>query len=288
MKHRVAPFFNYIIAKLPVAFIPFGIGLFVGEIIIPNYISVLSLKDQLIIISPFIGWVIAFCSVIIQINSNRKNNDEIKRKEIKQKFQIEAFKQINNAIIECSKIYTEISWDHRMLPAKLKTNSENPNFDFNSFILPFYSYQYSADIHKGYGIFKRAIEANEIAIMEFKHLDTKIFLEITHLLKLIDIFRGYIGKNSQSSLLYENYEEFDFKSKEIAELVLDIQCYLHDFRIFLMNSFLGDIFNTRVPNREPFDKNIKTLNELSKDQEKVEKEFRELERSLAIQTITNK
>jgi hypothetical protein len=55
-----------------------------------------------------------------------------------------------------------------------------------------------------------------------------------------------------------------------------------------MNHFLGEIFNTRVPNREPFDKNFKTLNELSKDKEKVEKEFQELERSLAIQTIINK
>jgi uncharacterized coiled-coil protein SlyX len=255
-------------------------SVFAYAIIFSEECNLLRHKERLNFVFPLLGWFIAFSLVILQINKNRQDNKDLKKHEIKKSLQIEAFKQINLSITECSKIYTGIQVDYSMLAGKLKFNSQNSNFDFHSFVLPFYSNQYSADLHKGHYIFKRAMEANEIAVIEFNHVDKKLFLEIHRLSNHIDKFSDFIGKNSQQSLLNQNYKEFDRKSNEISQMMLDIQCYLHDFRIILMNHFLEDIFDAKVPNRNPNDENIKTLNELVENKEEVEKEFEKLEKSL--------
>lgn len=251
------------------------------ELIVAKEYNLLEYKELLNFCFPLLGWIIAFSLVILQINKKRQDNKELKKLEIKKSLQIEAFKQINLSITECSKIFTGIQIDYLMLAGKLKVYSQNSNFDFHSFVLPFYSKQYLADLHKGHSIFKRAIEANEIAVIEFNHFDKKLFIELHRLSNHIDKFSDFIGKNSQQSLLNQNYKEFDRKSNEISQMMLDIQCYLHDFRIILMNHFLEDIFNTKVPSRNPNDKNIKTLNELAENKEEVEKEFKKLEKSLS-------
>jgi hypothetical protein len=39
--------------------------------------------------------------------------------------------------------------------------------------------------------------------------------------------------------------------------------YLFDYRIELMNELLGDVFDKKVPRREPFDAKFKILTELA-------------------------
>ena len=45
---------------------------------------------------------------------------------------------------------------------------------------------------------------------------------------------------------------------------MDFVSYLIDYRIELMNSMLGEIFDSTVPHRKPKDPNIKTLIEIAK------------------------
>ena len=250
------------------------------RIIYSDEFYILDYKDRLDYVMPLIGWFIAFSLLILQLNKNRQDNDEIKKLEIKKTLQIEAYRQINISITECSKIFTEIYVYYSMLPNKLKIYSQDSNFNFQSFILPCAINQYFIDLHKGHSIYKGAIEANKIAITEFDHLDTKIFLEVHRLSCLINEFRDFILKNSQQSLLKEKKGEFAQKSNEISQMMLDIQCYLHDFRIILMNYFLEDIFDVQVSGRVPNDKNTKTLSEIASNKEEVQKEFEELEKSL--------
>ena len=250
------------------------------RVIFSEEFYILSFEERLNSIMPFLGWFIAFSLLILQLKKNMQDNAELKKLEIKKNLQIEAYKQINTSITESSKIFTDIYVGYSMLPNKFVFFSQDPNFNFHSFILPIVSNQYFADLHKGHSIFKRAIEANKIAITEFDHLDTKIFLEVHRLSCLINEFRDFILKNSQQSLLTENNGEFVRKSNEISQMMLNIQCYLHDFRIILMNYFLKDIFDVQVSGRVPNDKNTKTLTEIASNKEEVQKEFEELEKSL--------
>lgn len=75
-------------------------------------------------------------------------------------------------------------------------------------------------------------------------------------------------------LAEEIFLQFKEYCKEINEDLFNISSWLHDYRIELMNSMLGDIFESKVPIRKPMDPKYKTLIELA-TKEKVEKELKE-------------
>ncbi|MBN2180255.1 MAG: hypothetical protein JW743_12615 [Deltaproteobacteria bacterium] len=70
--------------------------------------------------------------------------------------------------------------------------------------------------------------------------------------------------------------EFQRKCEDISSRLIDVQCYLIDYRIELMNHILGEIFDCKVPERKPHDPKFKTLKEIAIPEE-VEKQFKQME-----------
>ena len=68
------------------------------------------------------------------------------------------------------------------------------------------------------------------------------------------------------------------KTEEISNIAYDIQCFLHDYRIELMNTFLVDIFDKKVPERQPLPP-YKTLKQVA-TKEFVKKELNKRENEI--------
>ena len=93
--------------------------------------------------------------------------------------------------------------------------------------------------------------------------------------------KKYFGNIKKEELLVKkNFLKFKEYCNEISEDLWNIESWLHDYRIELMNSMLGDIFELKVPTRKTKDPKHKTLIELA-TKEKVEKELKERESKIS-------
>ena len=224
----------------------------------------------------FVGWLVALLIVWIHLRKNRLDNLTLNKQETKKRLQIEAFRELNNAISKFSNTIGSVSVSYWTWPSKLELHRRNPSiFSFNrTEVNPKISEQI---IELAYGEvdFFTAIEANEIVIVQFDHLRKFIQFRIDDVKEAIERFRSYFSEVDDEYLAKsEGYLDFERRCEEMKEQFVEIECYLYDYRIQLMNSLLGGVFDTKVPERKPIDQRYKKLSEVA-IKEEVEREFAE-------------
>lgn len=159
-----------------------------------------------------------------------------------------------------------------MLPTDLKLHIESPNiFKFNKVEMELEISKHRASIYKGVAEYVLSIEANEISVTRFDHLRKYIQFKVDDVADSIMNFQNYLVNAKISELKTTKKSEFDKWCEKIAEELYTIESYLFDYRIELMNYFLGNIFVSRVPRRKPKDPKYKILTEVA-IKEEVEKE----------------
>lgn len=229
-------------------------------------------------ISLFVGWLVALFIAWIHLLRNRIDNLAISKQEIKNRLQIEAFRELNRAISKFSNATSDISASYSTLPSKLELHIENTSvFSFNKVEVYRQISEQTTKLYYAHAEFLTSIEANEIVIIQFDHLRKYIFLRIENIKKALENFNSYFLKVNYDSLKkWEERPKFRKRCEEISEQFIEIQCYLFDYRILLMNHLLGEVFETKVPERKPKDSKYKILTEIAK-KEDVEKEYEEWE-----------
>ncbi len=161
-----------------------------------------------------------------------------------------------------------------MLPGDLRLHIENPDvFRFDKTTIYLELKSHIPELLKRFAPFLLSIEANEIAVIQYDHLRNKLFFEVDDLQDLMRDFAKFFGGTSRSDLTTNRFDDLDQRCEKICHTFDDITAYLSDYRIVLMNQFLGDIFNAKVPEREPLH-HRKTLTEIA-IKEEVEKEAKE-------------
>jgi hypothetical protein len=109
-----------------------------------------------------------------------------------------------------------------------------------------------------------AIESHEVAVIEYDHLRKFIQFRVDDAQKAIERFRSFIQKIDIEHLKSgSGMDSFEKECKNVERLLFDIAMYLFDYRIELMNDLLGNVFEKRVPRRQPLDPNFKTLTEMA-------------------------
>jgi len=227
-----------------------------------------------------VGWLIALLIAINYLQKNRRDNQIAKKEEFKKSLEIDAFREINESVTTFSHAISDISAFYRTLYSlKLFLFKKNPTiFKFDKIGIIQEMRKEHENLTQGLTRFLIAIESNEIAVIQFDHLRKYIQFQIDDVNDKIDNFEKYINKIEKEKLLFEEgYSEFKENCDEIIEYFTNIQSYLFDYRIVLMNSLLGDTFDTKVPMRKPRDPKYKLLTEVA-FKEEVEKEARERER----------
>jgi hypothetical protein len=226
-----------------------------------------------------VGWLIALLIAINYLQKNRRDNQIAKKEEFKKSLEIDAFREINKSVTAFSEAISDISAFFRTLYSiNLFLYKSNPTIaKFNKMEIILELRKKHENLIQGVVILILAIESNEIAVIQFDHLRKYIQFQIDDITDKIDNFEQYFNKTEKEKLVSEEgYSEFKENCDEIIEYFVNIQSYLFDYRIQLMNSLLGDIFDTKVPMRKPKDPKYKLLTEVA-IKEEVEKEARERE-----------
>lgn len=225
-------------------------------------------------VTSFVGWIVALLIAWIHLRKNRLDNFILNKQETKKRLEIEAFRELNKAVSNFSSTLGSISVPYWTWPSKLKLHRENPQifgFDIREIDV-----KISNQIIKmGYAEvdFVITIEAHEIVVLQYDYLRKFIQLRIEDIKEAIDGFRSYISKiNIEYLIENEGYSDFEKRCNEMNDQFVEIQMYLHDYRIMLMNYFLGEVFESIVPERKPKDPKYKTLAEVAKKEE-VEREI---------------
>jgi len=225
-----------------------------------------------------VGWLIALLIAINYLQKNRRDNQIAKKKEVKKSLEIVAFREINKEIYNLSHLIGNISVYYIDLKSKLFMHEKYPEIQkFNKVEIDFQINQQVVNILKGISNLSLILESNEIAVIEFDYLKKYIQFKTEDVKELIIDFQKYFFKETIKDLLTKKgNSEFTKKCDEISDNLFTIQCYLFDYRIVLMNSLFGDIFDTKVPFRRPKDSKYKLLTEVA-IKEEVEKELRKRE-----------
>jgi len=225
-----------------------------------------------------VGWLIALLIAINYLQKNRRDNQIAKKEEFKKSLEINAFREINKEIYNFSHLIGNISVYYMVLKSNLCLHEKYPEIQkFNKVEIDFQINQQVVNILKGISNLSLIIESNEIAVIQFDHLKKYIQFKTEDVKELIIDFQKYFFEETIKDLLTKKgNSEFTKKCDEISDNIFTIQCYLFDYRIELMNSLFGDIFDAKVPMRKPSDPKYKLLTEVA-IKEEVEKETRKRE-----------
>lgn len=221
----------------------------------------------------FAGWIIALLIAWIHIIKNREDNLIIQEKEIKKRFEIESFKEINKVMVENEDGLTDIStyyiftWKQKIRNS-IKDLNDNEIILTNNILTNIYleAREQNTRLIELWKNFIVSIETYEIALIQFNKLREVLNNKFKEILFITNDFEKYILNLARKQSLNKETDlsELDNKMLEINNKIIDIACYLRDYRIELMNSVLGDIFHSEVPKRKAEEPN-KTLTQIAKD-----------------------
>ena len=221
----------------------------------------------------FAGWIIALLIAWIHIRKNREDNLIIQEKEIKKRFEIESFKEINKVMVENEDGLTDIStyyiftWKQKITNS-IKDLNDNEIILTNNILTNIYleAREQNTRLIELWKNFIVSIETYEIALIQFNKLREVLNNKFKEILFITNDFEKYILNLARKQSLNKETDlaELDKKMLEINNKIMDIACYLRDYRIELMNSVLGDIFHSEVPKRKAEEPN-KTLTQIAKD-----------------------
>jgi len=241
--------------------------------------KVLDVKDFINNLTIFVGWIVALLIGLIHLERTGRDNRLAKKEETRKTLEINAFREINKGITEFSSILSDISTPYVSLPGKLQLHLGNSLFfKFNKSEIDMELRKKDTEIYMGNIKFILAIESNEIAVIELDHYRKYIQFRVDDLHTIINSFLDYFSKLKILDLkTNENFDEFKKRSLEVYEKIGDIQSFLFDYRIDLMNSVLKEIFDKQVPERKPRDPKYRTLRQLAiKEEVAKEAELREI------------
>ena len=255
---------------LPILALLVGYGIFLYLV---RRTDTLQPGDLINNITIFVGWIVALLTAVIYLNKTRKDNQKLKKEEIRRSLEIDAFREINKAVTNFASVLVEVSNKYLWWPYELKMHRENPKYHkFDKVKIELETDQQRISLMRVLTNFILAIEANEIAVIQFDRLRKYIQSEVDGANKLIMEFLDYFMPTEREILLTEpGCLDFRERCKKIKEELDIICCYLFDYRIELMNSRLGETFDSQVPIRKPRDPKYKVLTEVA-IKEEVEKE----------------
>lgn len=259
-------YYNYILAIL---FILLFL-VFLCPLVIMGHITRSEFIGILINLS---GWVVALAIALIHIRKNREDNLVIQNNEIKKRLEIEAFKGINKVIVENEEVLTDIATYYTLTwKLKIKNSIKNRKINDSEIVLETHALTHlhleireqNTRLIELWKNFIISIETYEIVLIRFNKFKEVLNKEFREMLFMTNDFENYILNLARKKLLKGDLTTLDKKMLEINNKIMDIACYLRDYRIELMNSMLGDIFHSKVPKRKVKEPH-KTLAQIAKD-----------------------
>lgn len=253
-----------------------NIYIFLAFLIVLIYgIAELFYPERFPFLDNVIGWLVALFVAINYLQKNRRDNQIAKKEEFKKTLEIEAFREITKEIYRFSNLLSNISAYYLNTKNQVHLYKKYPDIQkIDKVKIDFEINQQIVNILNGISNFILVIESNEISLIQFDHFRKFIQFRTEDIKELILEFQKYFWE--KTILSDESIFEIDKKCDEVANETYNLQSYLFDYRIEIMNSLIGDFFNKNVPRRKPLDPQYKLLTEVATIEE-VEKESKKRE-----------
>jgi hypothetical protein len=211
----------------------------------------------------FVGWLLALVTAAIHLSKTRENNRLDRKQEMKQDLEKRAFQEINAATDAFTHALTRINTPYITMrtigvipqPLAIKQLSE---------FLHIRIYSHTGELYEGVAKFVLAIEANEIAVIDFDHLRKYIQIKVDELQKLLMTFLSFASSHPLEYFFTPaGKESLIHQAEAVSQEITDIIGFLFDYRIELMNALLGPAFEVRVPRRRPVDSRYPLLTDVA-------------------------
>jgi len=217
----------------------------------------LQASDFISNITIFMGWIVALLTAAIYLNKTRKDNQKLKKEEIRKSLEIDAFREINGAIINFANVLSEASRDYEWRPFRFQRDWAWDKEHLQKGGLRFHNMKAAMEVdEERQGLmrrldkFKLTIEAHKIAVIQFDHETKYIKSETDRLDKSIVELRHFMMMKNRDDLFMDQvFSDFKKKCQQIEEKLNEIGKYLGDYRIELMNEFMGPIFERSIPTK---------------------------------------
>lgn len=216
-----------------------------------------------------IGWLLTITLAMTQLNVTKSENERQKRHDRRAGVEIEAFKQIASASVDLTKALSAVGSPFGVGAVTFKSPPIIP--DGQSHIRLWQSARTAqVELYRAWSQFVFSIEAYQIALLPFEHLRIYIGFRVqdaaAEIQRVSDVIPYW-----QPAIDDEMRTQIASSCDRIWRDVWDIQTYVGDYRVEVMNQLTGSLFDKQVPRRKPLHPAKKNLVELA-SRESVERE----------------
>jgi len=255
--------------------------IYLGFLLLLYHLKTLPINTFYTCLTISIGWIVAYLMIYFQLRKTLEDNLDLKKKEIRKGFEVEAFRKINQAITDYSIALSEVHTKYIVPDNYFKfTIPAAAHHDFNLIGNPKPIYDDIVKILKASMNLAIAIEAYQIALLNYVHYDKFIGFRREEAIDMMREFGDFLQSTNAEKMAKEgDKNKFREYIKKIEDKLGNINGWLMDYRIILANHFMGELFNAHLPKRKPLDPRIKTLDVVASP-EKVHEEQLKWEQSL--------
>jgi hypothetical protein len=208
-----------------------------------------------------LGWIVTVLVATHQQRSVRDENDRSKREELRRSLQAEAFRQLSDASVKFLSEVGEIGSKYSVAafslgqpsPLSPETTIRNVYARLTGDLI---------ELYRAMSRFAFVIETYQLALSDIHHLYLYIRFRVDDVARQLGAFPMSLPEGV-ALVDAVGREAFRTKCSDIGERLNNVSLYIGDFRIEVMNSLVGSLFDRRVPRRRPAKTSIKTLVELA-------------------------
>ncbi len=212
-------------------------------------------------IAIILGWIVTVLVATHQQTAAQRENDRLKRDDLRRSLQVEAFRHVSDAAIRFSGEVSEISSTYSVTAFTLSRPAILP---LESVIRAVYSdtNKHFVGLQQSMSRFAFVVETYQLTVSDLHHLYLYICFRIDDVTQRISSLPIQVPE-THALTNADARINFQRECANIGESLNNIRLFIGDLRVELMNSLVGPLFDRRAPRRQPLKPSIKTLVELA-------------------------
>ena len=226
-----------------------------------------------------VGWLLTLLMAWLHLQKTHEDNRKIAIAQRKEDLRLNALKEVLKATQDYSSAVGSIWVSLSGLPSRLSAyppdlqRREAEKAAIQD--LP----QFPVDLMDAHAAWGFTIEAHELTLQDLEHYRLYLHMRVQDRFhELVDLSTMAPPLLSRALNIPETFDELADLFKPVIDNLCQLQAHLHDFRVLLLNSSLGNLLESKVPPRVPRDPKYARLEDLA-TKEAVDQEIREREQN---------
>lgn len=221
----------------------------------------ITVPDVLRNIGIAIGWVLAVVLATSQFRASSLQTEQQKKADRRADLNLDAFKHIAAASTDFTRALAGVMAPFSIAAVTFRSPQLLPG-DNSAARLVESARKAPSDLYGSWAQFVFSIEAYQIVLLPFDHLRHYIGFCVQDAADEIGRFAGSIPAASVN-MSDEDRASIGAVAGRIASMLFDLQSFVGDYRVEVMNALTADLFDRHISRRRPLSPSKKTLVELA-------------------------